>query len=415
MKTNVKMNCTNCGSQIDVDTLLVCQFEESIREELNSELLKREEQLKKDQKKIQFLQNDLDKKKESLDESVSAQVKILVQKKEEALKKSIRKEIDEERTAQLDELKKELLIKSSKLKELNATKAQLEILKREVEEKETEITLKKEKEFTKRLDEARQTIKQQAQEESFLKLKEREKLIEDLKIKLQEAQRKADQGSMQLQGEVQELEIVELLKEAHPVDDISQSKKGANAADILQVVKTQNGAACGKIYYESKRTKTWSNSWIPKFKEDALREKADILVLVTDALPKDIKRYGIIDGVWICGFNDVAELSLVLRYGLLKLQTIAIIQHGKETKMEMLYKYLTSEQFKAVFESILKGFKTLQDSHQSEKLKMMSMWKEREKTLEQVLANSVDFYGVIKGIAGADILEIKMLDPNQVD
>ncbi|MBK9479111.1 MAG: DUF2130 domain-containing protein [Bacteroidetes bacterium] len=414
MKTNVKMNCTNCGTQIDVDDLLISQFEQSIRQDLESELSKKEQELKKDQKKLQLLQADLEKRKEGMDEVVSKEVKTQVSKREEILKRALRKEIDEEKSAQLQELEQELKNKSAKLKELNSTKAQLEVLKREIEEKETEITLKKEKEFTKRLEEARSVIKQ-AHEESFLKLKEREKLINDLKVKLQEAQRKADQGSMQMQGDIQELEIIELLKEAHPIDDISQSKKGANAADILQVVKTQNGGVCGKIYYESKRTKTWSNSWIPKFKEDALREKADILVLVTDALPKDIKRYGIIDGVWICGFNDVSELSLVLRYGLLKLQTIAIIQHGKETKMDMLYKYLTSEQFKAVFESILKGFKTLQDSHQSEKLKMMRMWKEREKTLEQVLANSVDFYGVIKGIAGADILEIKMLDPNQVD
>lgn len=415
MKTNVKMNCTNCGTQIDVDDLLISQFEQSIRKDLESELSKKELELKKDQKKLQLLQADLEDRKVGMDEIVNKEVKAQMSKREEILKRALRKEIDDEKSAQLQELEKELKNKSAKLKELNSTKAQLEVLKREIEEKETEITLKKEKEFTKRLEEARSVIKQQAHEESFLKLKEREKLINDLKIKLQEAQRKADQGSMQLQGDIQELEIIELLKEAHPVDDISQSKKGANAADILQVVKTPNGAVCGKIYYESKRTKTWSNSWIPKFKEDALREKADILVLVTDALPKDIKRYGIIDGVWICGFNDVSELSLVLRYGLLKLQTIAIIQHGKETKMELLYKYLTSEQFKAVFESILKGFKTLQDSHQSEKLKMMRMWKEREKTLEQVLANSVDFYGVIKGIAGADILEIKMLDPNQVD
>lgn len=409
------MNCTNCGTQIDVDDLLISQFEKSIRKDLESELSKKEQELKKDQKKLQLLQADLEKRKEGMDEVVSKEVKTQVSKREEILKRALRKEIDEEKSAQLQELENELKNKSAKLREFNSTKAQLEVLKREIEEKETEITLKKEKEFTKRLEEARSVIKQQAHEESFLKLKEREKLINDLKIKLQEAQRKADQGSMQMQGDIQELEIIELLKEAHPIDDISQSKKGANAADILQVVKTQNGGVCGKIYYESKRTKTWSNSWIPKFKEDALREKADILVLVTDALPIDIKRYGIIDGVWICGFNDVSELSLVLRYGLLKLQTIAIIQHGKETKMDMLYKYLTSEQFKAVFESILKGFKTLQDSHQSEKLKMMRMWKEREKTLEQVLANSVDFYGVIKGIAGADILEIKMLDPNQVD
>jgi hypothetical protein len=133
-------------------------------------------------------------------------------------------------------------------------------------------------------------------------------------------------------------------------------------------------------------------------------------VLVTNALPKNIERYGIVDGVWVCGFNDVRELSLVLRYGLLKLQQVAIQNIGKETKMEMLYKYLTSDDFKNVFESILNGFKSIQESHQNEKLRMQRLWKEREKVLEQVLANAVDFYGSLKGIAGASIHEIPMLE-----
>jgi hypothetical protein len=278
-----------------------------------------------------------------------------------------------------------------------------------MEEAETRIVLEKEKELSERLEQARSSIKEQVQQESFLKLKEREKVIEDLKNKLDEAKRQAEQGSMQLQGQIQELEIIELLREFHPYDEVTQSKTGANAADVLQVVRTQNGAECGKIYYESKRTKSWSNEWIKKFKQDNINTKADILVLVTNALPKGIERYGIVEGVWICSFNDVKELSLVLRYGLLKLQSVAITQHGKETKMESLYFYLTSEDFKNTFESILEGFKTLQDSHNGEKLKMQRLWKEREKVLEKILSNSIDFYGSIKGIAGSAVPEIPML------
>ena len=127
-------------------------------------------------------------------------------------------------------------------------------------------------------------------------------------------------------------------------------------------------------------------------------------------MPKEIQKYGIIDGIWICTFNDVKELSLVLRYGLLKVQQVTITQHGKESKMELLYNYLTSEEFKNIFESILEGFKSIQDSHNSEKLKMQRLWKEREKVLERVLLNSVEFYGSIRGIAGTAIPEIKMLE-----
>lgn len=246
--------------------------------------------------------------------------------------------------------------------------------------------------------------------EAALKLREKDKVIDDLKNLLNEAKQKVEQGSMQLQGVVQEFEIVDLLKDFHIHDDISKSKTGSAGADILHIVK-HNGVECGKIYYESKRTKTWSNSWIPKFKQDNLETKADILVLVTNALPKEIERYGIIDGVWVCKLDDVKELSLVLRYGLLKLQSMTMVHQGKDSKMESLYKYLTSEEFKNVFESILAGFKNIQDSHQSEKRKMQLLWKEREKVLENVLSNSIEFYSSIKGIAGNAIPPIQMLEP----
>lgn len=415
MKTKIKMNCPNCGSVINVDELLVSQFEESIKKDLQAELKDKEAELNNEKIELKKLTIQLAKDKEELEISVQEKIKSQLLLKEESLKEAIRKEINDEKSLQLQDLESELIKKSSQLKDLNGTKAQLERLRREMEEAETRIVLEKEKEFSERLEQARSSIKEQTQQESFLKIKEREKVIEDLKNKLDEAKRQAEQGSMQLQGQIQELEIIELLREFHPYDEITQSKTGTNAADVLQVVRTQSGSECGKIYYESKRTKAWSNEWVSKFKQDNITTKADILVLVTNALPKDIQRYGIIDGVWICSFNDVKELSLVLRFGLLKLQQVAITQHGKESKMESLYRYLTSEDFKNVFESILEGFKTLQDSHNSEKLKMQRLWKEREKVLEKILSNSVEFYGSIKGIAGAAIPEFKSLEFSQVD
>lgn len=404
------MNCPSCGSNINVDELLVAQFETSIKKDLEAELLERETELNQKREEYKALSQKLAREKEDVDELVSKRVKTLLLARENSLKETIRKELNDEKSNQLQELENELVKKSAQLREMNGTKAQLERLRREMEESETRIILEKEKELSVRLEQARSTIREQAQQEAFLKLKEREKVIEDLKNKLDEAKSKAEQGSMQLQGQVQELEIIEILREFHPFDIIEQSKTGTNAADILQTVRTQSGGECGKIYYESKRTKSWSNDWVKKFKQDNLQTKADIMVLVTNALPKHIQRYGVIDNVWVCGFNDVKELSLVLRYGLLKLQSLAITQQGKETKMELLYSYLTSDEFKNVFESIINGFKTIQDSHQAEKLKMQRLWKEREKTLEQVLSNSIEFYGSLKGIAGAAIKEIPMLE-----
>jgi hypothetical protein len=410
MKTNYKMTCPNCSTTISVDELLVSQFKQSIKRDLEDELLKRETQLKQEKQEFKKLSEQVAREKEEIEEQVSAKVKALLRQKELALKETIRAEINSEKAQQLQDLESELVKKSNQLKELNGTKAQLERLKREMEEKETTIILQKEKELTERLEQARLTIKEQVQQENFLKHREREKIISDLKLKLSEAVRKAEQGSMQLQGEVQELEIIKILQEFHPHDEITQSKKGANAADILQVVKTHNGNICGSIYYESKRVKSWSNSFIPKFKQDNQKQKSDVLVLVTSALPKGIQRYGLIEGIWVCSFQDVKELSLVLRFGLLKLQQVAITQQGKESKMELLYKYLCSEDFKGVFESILDGFKRLQDSHHSEQLKMKRLWAERQKVLEQVLSTSAEFYGSIRAIAGKSIAEIPMLE-----
>jgi len=409
MKTNVKMQCPNCGETINVDDLLVSQFEESIKRDLEAELSKREDKLNKEKTAFEVLRQRFETEHEDIEKIVAQRVREQLQKRQEALRVHIRNEIESEKQLQLNALEEELVKKSGQLKELNQTKAKLEVLRREMEEAETRIILEKEKELSERLEQAKLSIKEQAQQESFLKIREREKVIEDLKRKLEDAKTRAEQGSMQLQGEIQELEIIDILTEAHPYDEITQSKKGANAADILHVVKIASGAECGKIYYESKRTKTWSNDWIPKLKDDNLRAKADILILVTNALPKGIERYGIIDGVWVCKIKDVKELSLVLRYGLLKLKAVAVAQHGKETKMEQLYQYLTSEEFKNVFEAILTGFKSIRDSHQSEKLKMQRLWKEREKVLEQVLSNSIDFYGSIKGIAGSEIPELGTL------
>ena len=406
----MKMTCPNCHSEINVDEMLVAQFQESIKKDLQNEMKRREAELSAKKEEYKILAEKLAKQQEDVEELVAKKVKAQMVQREITMRNAIKKEISDERSQQLLDLETEVKAKSEQVKELHGTKAALERLQREIQERETAIILQKERELTQRLEEARMTITEQIQQENFLKIKEREKVIDDLKNKLDEARRKAEQGSMQLQGEIQELEIIELLREFHPSDEITQSKKGANAADILQTVRTQNGSECGKIYYESKRTKAWSNEWVSKFKADNLNTKADILVLVTNALPKNIERYGIVDGVWVCGFNDVRELSLVLRYGLLKLQQVAIQNVGKETKMEMLYKYLTSDDFKNVFESILNGFKAIQESHQNEKLRMQRLWKEREKVLEQVLANSVEFYGSLKGIAGASIHEIPLLE-----
>lgn len=228
--------------------------------------------------------------------------------------------------------------------------------------------------------------------------------INELKLKTERA------ISQQLQGTVQEMELVDILKSIHPYDSIERSKAGSNAADVLQILKTTNGSEVGAIYYESKRTKSWSNDWIKKFKLDNQNTKADILVLVSEALPNGIKRYGLIDGVWICGLNDVGELSLVLRYGILKVQSVLIKQQNKESKAEVLYNYLSSEEFKETFESIMSGFRELENSHQQEKTRTLKFWKDREKVLNQILSDCIQFSGSVNGTLGINVAEVLPAD-----
>lgn len=408
MKT-LKIKCPECYSTFDLDNALVNQFHQSIKKDLQSELKRREEELQLQKSELSELTEQFAKEQSDFSKVVDNQVKSQLKTKETQLKESIRQEIQKEKESQLAELEDELKQKSNQLIELNQTKAKLKKLSREFEEKEAMIHLKMEEKLSEQLSEMKTNLQEKLQTESFLKIKEKEDVIESLKNKLQEAQQRASQGSMQSQGEAQELVLEEMLSEIHSTDNIEEVKKGANGADCIQTVVTQTGAIAGKIIYESKNTKNWSSSFIKKLKQDNLKSKADIMVIVTKTMPKDVKgKYALIDGVWVTTLYNVKDMSLMLRYGLLKTHSVMIKQTGKQDKMSLLYDYLTSQEFKATFESILEGFKQLQDSHHDEQRKMQLLWKRRAKHIEQVLTSTIDFYGSIKGVSG--IPDIKMLE-----
>lgn len=409
---NLKIKCPECASTFDLDNALVNQFHKSIKKDLQSELKLREQELEEQKSQLANLTKQFNQEKIDFDSMVDNQVKAQLKSRETQLKDSIRQEIQQEKKEQLAELESELKRKSSQLVELNQTKAKLQRLSREFEEKEAKIHLQMEEKLSERLSEMKANLKEQLQMESFLKVKEKEDVIESLKKKLQEAHSRASQGSsMQTQGEAQELVLEEMLREIHPYDSIEEIKKGANGADCVQTVRTQTGLIAGKILYESKNTKNWSDSFIKKLKQDNLKSKADIMVIVTKTMPKDADgKYALIDGVWVTTLLNVRDMSLMLRYGLLKTHAVMASQSGKNDKMGLLYNYLTSQEFKNTFESILDGFKSLQDSHQDEQRKLQLLWKRRSKHIEQVLASTIDFYGSIKGISGESIPDIKMLE-----
>lgn len=408
------INCPECGAEINVNEILYHQLEDQVKKDFETKNIKREKEYEKKLREIQSEKEKIEKEKEQIKELVDKEVRQKITAEKTKLEKTLRQKIEDEQAEQVKELQRELQHKTTQIKELNKAKADIERLKREKEELSELITLEKEKELTERLKNEKLRIRKQVDDENYLKIKEKEKIIDDLKLQLDDAKRKAEQGSVQLQGEIQELELENMLRSIYPLDEIAEIKKGQRGADILHTVRTNQGIDCGKIYYESKRAKDFQNGWIQKLKEDNLAVKADVLVLVSETLTDGIDKFGFKDGVWLCSFNEIKGLSMVLRYGLMQVHSISLTQQDRGTKMELLYNYLTSNEFRGQFEAIIDGFKSLQDSYHDEKLKMQKIWKEREKQFERVLTNAVGFYGSLRGIAGASIPQIRMLESEEI-
>ena len=406
-ENNIK--CPNCGTEINVNDVLYHQLEEQVKKIYSEKSIEKEKELQAKLKEIEEEKEKVKIEKAEFGELVAKEVQSKVNEEKKKLEKSIGDKLKDETSEQLNALKKELDEKSLQVKELNKTKAEIEKLKREKEELRGEVTLEKEKEFSEKLKDEKIKIKKQVDDESSMKIKELEKQLQDQKELAEEMKRKAEQGSMQLQGEVQELALEELLRSVFPFDLIEEVAKGVKGADVIQRVRNRIGTDCGTILYESKRTRSFSNEWINKLKADAVATKADICIIVTEALPDGIDKIGQKDGVWICTFNDFKGLVLVLRESLIKINEAFSSQTNKGEKMQMLYDYLTSTEFRLQIGAIIEGFTDLHNSYVKERRAMERIWKEREKQLEKVLLNTNHFIGSVKGIAGSSIPELKQI------
>ncbi len=376
---------------------------------LNKELNEKSEKLKELNKSKAVIER-LKREKEELADEFKNQLESKLQDELKAKEANIKAKLLEENSERIDLLNKELNEKSEKLKELNKSKAEIARLIREKEEITSKAKADAEIALNKKLKEESLKIKKATDEENELKFKEYEKKLADQKDLMEQMKRKHEQGSMQLQGEVQELAIEEWLADNFPLDSISEIKKGARGADCLQTVNTREQQNCGTIYYESKRTKDFQPAWIEKFKNDIRDKNANIGVLVTEVMPKEMKRMGLKDGIWICTFEEFKALSNVLRQSVIKLSNAIISQENKGDKMAMLYDFLTSNEFKLQMEGIVEGFTQMNADLQKEKNAMKRIWKQREKQIEKVIDNTINMYGSIKGIAGNAIQSINTLE-----
>jgi hypothetical protein len=406
MSNNSTIQCPNCKYEFPIENALSQKIEDDIRgkylKRYNEDKQKLESEkalLAKESEQLKLQSENQDR---LLEDKLKA-AKILLQ--EEAIKKAA-----SEMQLQLEMLNKELTEKSQKLKDSQVKELELMQKEKQIREREETLKLDMEKQMLERQKEIEDRVKKMESERSDLKIKELEKKLADQVELAETMRRKAEQGSMQLQGEVQELALEELLRAAFPFDTIEEVAKGVKGADCVQHVKNNLAQLCGKIIYESKRTKTFTNEWIEKLKTDMRAQQADIAVIVTEALPKDMETFGFKDGVWICRFSEVKALSFLLRDSLLKINTALTSQENRGDKMHLLYNYLTGNEFRQNIEAVVEGFNSLKENISKERMQMEKMWKEREKQLEKVLINTVQFYGSIKGIAGSAVDDLKMLE-----
>lgn len=391
---SVKVELSDLKEQVAEKTK---KLEESQRQEL--ELRKRERQIND---KEEALKRDFEAKEMQLKDA------LMLEKKQ--IEAKIRQEIQLGQKMQLADLKEQLDEKTKTLEIVQQQELELRKQQRKLEEDKRTFEL----EMARKIDIERQTIAEKvsrdADEKHKLKDAEKDKQLTDMRKQIEDLQRKAEQGSQQTQGEVLELEIERMLTENFPFDEIVPVSKGVKGGDVIHIVKTQSGHICGKILWETKRTKVWSDGWIQKVKDDQREAKADLSVIVSEVLPKTLHHFRQIDNVWVTDIPSSASLALALRVVLTQVAKAQEIQTGKEEKKEIVYNYLTGIEFRNRIQAIIESFVTMKGDLDSEKRAMAKIWAQREKQIEKITLNIAGMRGDLEGIVGASLPAVKILE-----
>jgi hypothetical protein len=410
MSTPTQIHCPKCGTSIDVQDILAHQLEDEIKQKYEREAQAEKLRIQEREQLLRQSQADFEEKKKRENELFQERLEKQLKEKQAEAEVKIKARLQEEQSEQFKSMQQELNEKSEQLKELNRSKAEIARLMREREELKEAAMAEAQLQLNQTLLTEKDKIRKSEEEKNELRIRELQKKLEDQMKLTEEMRRKQEQGSMQMQGEVQELAIEEWLMANFPLDTIDEIKKGARGGDCIQVVHTRSKQNCGRIYYESKRTKDFQTGWIEKFKADMREKEADIGVLVTEAMPQHMDRVGQIDGVWVCTYEEFKGLAAVLRESVIQVSTALSSQENKGDKMVMLYDYLSSTTFRMQVEAIVEGFTAMKSALESEKRSMQRIWKEREKQIDKVVTNTIDMYGSIKGIAGSAIQSVKALE-----
>ena len=409
--------CPNCETEIHLTESLAAPLLAATRRQFEQQLAEKDDNIAKREQGLRDNEKRLAEAKRTLDEQIADQVAAQLKAErarviaEESKKAKLASAAElEDKTRELVDLQEVLKIRNEKLAE--AQKAQADLIKkqRELDDAKRELELTVEKRVQDGLSEVRALAKREAEDGLKLKVMEKDQTIASMQQKIEELKQKAEQGSQQMQGEVQELELENLLRTKFPFDTIEPVPKGEFGGDALQRVMSPSGHACGTILWESKRTKHWSDGWLTKLREDQRTAKAEVAVLVSQTLPKGVESFDVLDGVWIASPRAALPVATVLRHSLQQISLARAVAEGQQTKTEMVYQYLTGPRFRHRVEAIVEAFSSMQEDLDKERKAIMKQWAKREEQIERVMGATVGMYGDLQGIAGKSLQEIEGLE-----
>jgi hypothetical protein len=394
--------CPSCGAEIAVSETLSAQIREHVRREFDQEAKRKDIDLERRREEIRLQERLLEESRQSMEQEISARVT----QEQTRMAEEARVKASETVALEMSDLEGQLSEAKGKLVEARKAELQLRKERRELEERQSELELTVARTVDEERAKIRDEAKREAEEQNRLKDAEKEKLIEDLRDQIDDLKRVAEKGSPQVRGEVMEIELEDLLRELFPNDDIDSVPVGAHGGDILQRVHDVTGQDCGLILWEAKRTKNWSDTWLPKLRNDQRAAKAHVAVLTSEELPKGLVTFGYIDGVWVTNRLCLVGLAAALRQGLIEAARTRRALEGRHDKMEFLYAYLAGPEFRQRIEGIAEAFVALQDDLDSEKRSMHRLWAKREKQIQRATLNTAGLYGDLCGILGPSMPQI---------
>ena len=405
--------CPNCKTEIKLTESLAAPLIEATKLQYEQKIAQKEADVANRETAIRNQQAEIIKARGSIDEQVTEKLKTEREKiaTDEAKKARLLIGADLELKAQeVADLQEVLKERDGKLAEAQKAQADFVRKQRELDDAKREMELTIEKRVQESLVMVRDKAKSEAEEGLKLKVSEKEEQIASMQRQIEELKRRAEQGSQQLQGEVLELELESLLRHKFPHDTIEPVAKGEFGGDVLHRVNGPQGQFCGTILWESKRTKNWSDTWLPKLRDDQRTAKAEIALIVSHALPKGVEAFDFIEGVWVTESRCAIPVALALRQSLIDLSAARHAGEGQQTKMELVYQYLTGSGFRHRIEAIVEKFSDMQSDLDRERKTMTRLWAKREEQIRGVIESTAGMYGDLQGIAGKTLLEIDGLD-----